>query len=49
MVLKKINLILMHQTHSNKVVEIKKNNYKKKINADAMITKMKGLRLGGNS
>ena len=39
-------LILMHQTHSNKVVEIKKSNYKKKINADAMITKMRGLALG---
>jgi len=39
-------LILMHQTHSNKVVEIKKNNYKKKVNADAMITKMKGFALG---
>ena len=39
-------LILMHQTHSNKVVEIKKNNYKKKIIADAMITKMKGFALG---
>ena len=24
-------LILMHQTHSSKVVEIKKNNYKKKL------------------
>ena len=33
----------MHQTHSNKVVEIKKYNYKKKINADAMITKMNGV------
>ena len=39
-------LILMHQTHSKKVVEIKKNNYKKKIIADAMITKMKGFALG---
>ena len=39
-------LILMHQTHSNKVVEIKKNNYKKKIVADAVITKMKGFALG---
>ena len=39
-------LILMHQTHSNKVVEVKKNNYKKKVFADAMITKMKGLALG---
>ena len=36
----------MHQTHSNKVVEIKNNNYKKKIKADAMITKMKGVALG---
>ena len=24
------HLILMYQTHSNKVIEIKKNNYKKK-------------------
>ncbi len=39
------NLILMHQTHSNKVIEIKKNNYKKKIIADAMITKMNGISL----
>ena len=29
-------LILMHQTHSNKVIEINKNNYKKKIKADAI-------------
>lgn len=43
---KKSRLILMHQTHSNKVVEIKKNNYKKKIIADAIITKMKGVALG---
>jgi len=42
----KDKLILMYQTHSNKVVEIKKNNYKKKIIADAMITKMKGFALG---
>jgi len=42
---KKNNLILMRQTHSNKVIEIKKNNYKNKINADAMITKLKGLAL----
>ena len=40
------NLILMHQTHSNKVIEIKKINYKKKIYADAMITKMRGVSLG---
>ena len=43
---KKNKLILMHQTHSNKVVEIKRNNYKKKIKADAMVTKMKGISLG---
>ena len=43
---RKGKLILMHQTHSNKVVEIKKNNYKKKIIADAIITKMKGFALG---
>jgi|TARA_Y200000002_G_scaffold356283_1_gene337922 YfiH family protein len=42
----KNKLILMHQTHSNKVIEIKKSNYKSKINADAMITKMKGVALG---
>ena len=36
----------MNQTHSNKVIEVKKNNYKKKINADAVITKVKGLLLG---
>ena len=39
---KKTKLILMHQTHSNKVVEIKKYNCRKKIIADAMITKMRG-------
>ena len=43
--IKKNNLILMNQIHSNKVIEIKKNNYKKKINADAIITKVKGLAL----
>ena len=42
MSVKSNNLILMHQTHSNKVIEIKKNNYKKRILADAMITKKKG-------
>jgi YfiH family protein len=39
------NLILMNQTHSAKVFEIKKNNYNKKINSDAVITKVKGLAL----
>jgi YfiH family protein len=43
---KKNKLILMQQTHSNKVVEIKKNNWKTRIKADAMITKMKGIALG---
>ncbi len=42
----KNKLMLMHQTHSNKVVEIKKNNYKTKIKADAMVTRMKGIALG---
>ncbi len=44
--IKNQHLILMHQTHSNKVLEIKKNNLRKKINSDAMITKVKGLGLG---
>ncbi len=43
---KRSNLILMHQTHSNKVVEIKKNNFQKKIIADAIITKMRNIALG---
>ena len=42
----KKKLVLMNQTHSAKVIEIKKNNYKKKINSDAIITKVKGLALG---
>jgi len=42
----KNKLILMYQTHSNKVVEIKKNNYKKIIKADAIVTRMKGVALG---
>ncbi len=46
MEVKKNKLILMHQTHSNKVIEIKKNNFKKRINADAMITKMNGFAIG---
>ena len=43
---KNSDLILMHQTHSNNVIEIKKMNYKKKIYADAMISKMRGISLG---
>ena len=46
MTINRPRLILMHQSHSNKVVEVKKNNYKRKIFADAMITKMKGVALG---
>ena len=46
MLIKKDKLILMHQTHSSKVVEVKKSNYKKRINSDAMITSVKGLALG---
>ena len=46
MLVKRNKLVLMHQSHSNKVIEIKKSNYKKKINADAMIIKVKGLTLG---
>ena len=46
MKVKKNNLILMHQTHSNKVVEIKKSNIKKRIYSDALVTKISGLALG---
>tara|TARA_Y100000591_G_scaffold330632_1_gene362177 strand:+ start:325 stop:1077 length:753 start_codon:yes stop_codon:yes gene_type:complete len=46
MKVKKDNLILMYQTHSNKVVEVKKRNFKRKINADAMVTSIKNLALG---
>lgn len=43
---KSLNLVLMHQTHSNRVLEIKKNYYKRKVLSDAMITKNKGIALG---
>ena len=46
MLVKKRDLVLMYQTHSNTVIEIKKNNYRKKIKSDAMISKVKGLALG---
>lgn len=39
-------LILMYQTHSNKVVEIKKSNFKNIIRSDAMVTKMQDIALG---
>ena len=50
-VLKKMNrknneLVLMHQTHSNRVTHIKANNRNNKINSDAMITKIKRIDLG---
>ena len=42
----KKNLILMKQTHSNKVIKIKNNNSNKKIISDAIITNKKGIILG---
>ena len=46
MSVKKKKLVLMNQNHRNKLVDIKKINYNKKILADAMITKLKGVALG---
>ena len=46
MLIKRKNLILMHQTHSNRVFEIKKDNYKSRVKSDAIITKMRGIALG---
>ena len=46
MKVEKNKLILMYQTHSNRVKIINEKNYKKKINADAIITKMKSTALG---
>ena len=43
---KRNNLILMFQTHSNKVIEVKKNKLKSKIMADAIITRDKNIALG---
>ena len=43
---KKNRLILMHQTHSNKVIEINNSNLNKNINSDAMITRNKKIALG---
>ena len=39
------NLVLMHQTHSNKVIEVEKGD-KKRINADAIVTSNKYIALG---
>ena len=41
--IKRKNLVLMHQTHSNKVIVINKKNKNKKIIADALVTKSEGL------
>ena len=46
MYVKKKRLILMHQTHSNKVVEINEKNLDKNIVSDAMITRYKKVALG---
>ena len=45
MKVKKNNLILMNQTHSNKVLEIKSFYNKKRFFSDAIITKIKGIAL----
>ncbi len=44
--IKNTNLILMHQSHSNKVIEVKKIDISKKFYSDAIITKVKGIALG---
>ena len=44
--IKRSNLILMYQTHSNKVIEVKKNKFRKKIRSDAIITRDKKIALG---
>ena len=46
MYVKKKRLILMHQTHSNNVIEIGESNLSKRINSDAMITRNKKIALG---
>ena len=46
MCVKSENLVLMHQTHSNKVIEINNANLRKKIISDAMITRHKKIALG---
>ena len=45
--IEKSDLVLMHQTHSNKVIIVDKESKKnKKIIADALITKLEGLGIG---
>tara|TARA_X000001036_G_scaffold269095_1_gene249801 strand:- start:9009 stop:9770 length:762 start_codon:yes stop_codon:yes gene_type:complete len=47
MQVKNNNLILMNQTHSNKVILVDHNNLNnKKLNADALITKLENVTLG---
>ena len=43
---KNSELVLMHQSHSNRVAHIKPNNRNNKINSDAMITKIRRIALG---
>ncbi len=43
---KNSELVLMHQSHSNRVTHIKPNNRNNKINSDAMITKIQRIALG---
>ena len=40
------DLVLMNQTHSNKVILVNKKNKNKKLNSDALVTKLKGIGLG---
>ena len=40
------NLVVMYQTHSNKVLEINNFNFRKRIYSDAIITKTPGITLG---
>ena len=40
------HLILMHQTHSNKVQEINKNNFRRTVYSDSIITRMNQIALG---
>ena len=40
------NLILMHQTHSNKVQEINEKNFRRTVYSDSIITRMNQIALG---
>ena len=39
-------LVLMHQTHSNKVIEVKKSKILRQVRSDAIITKVKNIAIG---